>query len=97
QPRSPAHRLYQASCLASPTRARIAWRCSQRCRSPWLGQWKYRHGLGSGNIVREPDKPVALDAGALGIAAVVHFTQTIAVQHDAIPRMKAGILRTEHP
>ena len=45
---------------------------------------------------REPDKPVALDAGPLGVAAVVHLTQTIAVQHDAIPRLEARVLRAQH-
>ena len=56
-----------------------------------------RHGIGSRNVLREPDKPVALDAGPLGVAAVVHLAQTIAVQHDAIPRLEARVLRAQHP
>jgi hypothetical protein len=35
--------------------------------------------LGSRNIVRERDDPVALDAGLLGVAAMVNFAQAVTI------------------
>ena len=34
-----------------------------------------RHGVGGRNVLGKPDKPVALNAGPLGVAAVVHLAQ----------------------
>ena len=44
----------------------------------------------------EPDKPVALDTGPLGVAAVVNLSQTIAIQYDEIPGLEARVLRVQH-
>ena len=56
-----------------------------------------RHGLGRRNILREPDKPVALDARSLGVTTVVQLAEAVAIQHDAIAYFKPRVLRAQHP
>ena len=56
-----------------------------------------RHGLRRRNIVWEFGGPVAFDTGPLSIAAVMHFAETITVQHDLITGLEPGIVRAQHP
>jgi hypothetical protein len=55
-----------------------------------------RHGFRRRDCFREPDKPIGPNAGALRIAAVVHLSQSEAVQHDAVPCLEARIFRAQY-